>query len=683
MKVCPNCKTENPADSTQFCQKCGTQLSTKVADFESRQDDDLEFVVTETPGAQAPDLLGGGGDARTKEPTDGNDDLEITSEANLLEDTSTGEIDLGVEPEKDIKQPDISETTPEPPETQKGPKTKKEPEIKKDRETVTERLSDEEIAAVKKNLYGPDKKPKRKAAERGKTPEDKQKMNAASVRPIEDPAKTTTQIKKAQKVRGLAHFRGNSVKIVGNPFLHDGDEIIINNKPYLLRPQKIDKRIIFGAAAAFLVVILSIIAIQFTNNQSLSGEGEIVGMVLDEDGRPFLEQARVTIPYLNKITSSNAQGFFRFQKIPTGTYELIFELSDDNIYQGNATVTSNQLTLMAFNEFEPLFLQREPPASGSRRPQAKAEPPKTFQKDTKPSGIEKKSSSKYGKIKLKANVENARLIVDDKILGAGNNTYTKIKPGNRKIQVTKDGYKGYTELTNVRAGRTITITAELSPAAPASLTGKDYLSLGKDALTAKDYSGAINNLTKAVELSPNLAEAYESRGSAFIKTGETNKALSDYVKAGEIFRFKKKHDEAISAFSSALEISKDNNSALIGRGGARLDRGDYRSAIEDFNSALNNNRRQYSAQYGIAKCHFKMGNHKKAEKYFKAAFKLDTTDPQMYQYMMLNYLARDNIKKVREMYSEFKAVADPTQLAKFKSSSRYEPVLRLIKEENR
>ncbi|HDL03864.1 MAG TPA: PEGA domain-containing protein, partial [candidate division Zixibacteria bacterium] len=49
-------------------------------------------------------------------------------------------------------------------------------------------------------------------------------------------------------------------------------------------------------------------------------------------------------------------------------------------------------------------------------------------------------------MKLNANVDNARLSVDGKILGAGNNTYSKIKSGRHKITVDKTGYTTYTEI---------------------------------------------------------------------------------------------------------------------------------------------------------------------------------------------------------------------------------------------
>jgi len=710
LKICPNCRTENTADGAVFCLKCGKPLDEANADSKPDQVQDLEFTITETPGAQAPDILGS--ETSPKDSTGDEDELEIASSASLLEESSTGEIDLGVESESDTGLSDPSLIVPELPKTLKETITPKNAMPSEESKTPTEpkadtgKLSDEEVAAVKKNLYATEKKAPKLPGDKkdinhpigkGPYPDDKKPHSTApdskstTIRPIDDPAQKTSSIKKTQRVRGIALFRKNTIKVVGNPFLHEGDELVINKKPYLLRPWKADIKLIIGSMAAIFVVILIIIGIKFANQPAISGEGEIVGMILDENGRPYLEKSIVAIPLLNKSTSSNAQGFFRFQKIPTGTYELMFEKANGNIYEGNATVISNQLTLMAFGEQEPVMPQRKTVDNTSYTSDIRNETHKKTEKNVKAVTSEKKkksdsgkkSSNKYGKIKLKANVENARVSIDNKTLGAGNNTYSKIKPGTRTVKVSKDGYTAYKEVVKVKAGKTTTITANLAPAAPASLSAKDYLSLGKDALKENDYSKAINNLTMAVELSPNLAEAYEARATASLQTGEENKAVSDYIRAGEIYRFKKKYDESNNAFSLALELSEKNTNALIGRAGTYCANGKYRSAMKDYDAALKTNNKLFAAQYGMGICYFKLGENKKAEKYLKSAYKLDKSDPQLYQYLMLNYLARDNIKKVREVYSEFKTIADPAELAELKSSNRFQPVIRLIKEENR
>ena len=49
---------------------------------------------------------------------------------------------------------------------------------------------------------------------------------------------------------------------------------------------------------------------------------------------------------------------------------------------------------------------------------------------------------------------------------------------------------------------------------------------------------------------------------------------------------------------------------------------------------------------------------------------------------MLNYLAMDKIKNVKKTYAEFKEVAGSQELAEFKASSQFEPVIRLIDPED-
>ncbi len=51
--------------------------------------------------------------------------------------------------------------------------------------------------------------------------------------------------------------------------------------------------------------------------------------------------------------------------------------------------------------------------------------------------------------------------------------------------------------------------------------------------------------------------------------------------------------------------------------------------------------------------------------------------------MMLNYLALDDVKKLKKIYTDYKAVASPQELAELKSSSRFASIIRLIEQEER
>ena len=61
-----------------------------------------------------------------------------------------------------------------------------------------------------------------------------------------------------------------------------------------------------------------------------------------------------------------------------------------------------------------------------------------------------------------------------------------------------------------------------------------YVILGKTNLSKGDYSSAIANFSKALELNPNLGDAYYLRGTSKKRIGDMNGAIADYSKAIEI-----------------------------------------------------------------------------------------------------------------------------------------------------
>jgi tetratricopeptide (TPR) repeat protein len=689
LKICPNCKAENLFDGAQFCRECGAPLSDQKSEpkdtpKQQDQDDGMDFVVTEAGAPSVPDFLSVSD--KKKDPESPEDRIEIADNADLLT-ADTEPIASSVDA---AEFPESKEMVPD----QKGLSGSEEDDKTEEQEITSPDWGSErdtQKAAPKGDAMGP-KPPSR--SEPPKPPKKdgmtahqilsarNKKRDERAVRPIPDPAVEETSTQKTHKMRGIAHFRSNTIQLAGKPFLHDGDEVIVNSKHYLLRPKKINKNMLFGGVGAAVLIFLIVIISQFMT-PGVSGDGEIVGLILDNNGKPYLEGARVSLVGLDKSTTSNAQGFFTFELIPTGTYEVVYELGDRYIGYGNATVTAGQTTLLTFGN-----LQRRELAE-KKSPDA---PVKSDGRSGSTSGgkavspSKKTSSSGYGKLKLKANVDNARLTVDGKIVGAGNNTYSRIKSGKRTVKVSKAGYSDYSDVVDVSPNKTVTIKANLarsSGQAAADLSGDQWISLGYDAMSTKDFDTAIKDFSLAIEQSPGQAEAYLGRAEAYSAAGKTDRAVADYVRAGEISRIGGDRAGAIDAFSAALNDRPKNINALVGRAGALSDGGDYRAAVADYNGALEVDEEFYPALFGSGQCYFRMGDYKKSEKSFKKAYEQNRSDPYLYQYMMLNYLARDNIKKLRSTYAEFKVVADPVELAEFKSSSRFEPVLRLIKEEDR
>ncbi len=63
---------------------------------------------------------------------------------------------------------------------------------------------------------------------------------------------------------------------------------------------------------------------------------------------------------------------------------------------------------------------------------------------------------------------------------------------------------------------------------------KSYYDRGADHYFAKQYSEAIEDLTKAIEIDPDNYRVYDLRGSAYKSLKQFDRALSDYNRALEI-----------------------------------------------------------------------------------------------------------------------------------------------------
>ena len=67
-----------------------------------------------------------------------------------------------------------------------------------------------------------------------------------------------------------------------------------------------------------------------------------------------------------------------------------------------------------------------------------------------------------------------------------------------------------------------------------SQTSQTYIDSGHRKQSQGDYRGAINDYTKAIELKPNFATAYNNRGLAKILMGQKDSGCLDLSKAGEL-----------------------------------------------------------------------------------------------------------------------------------------------------
>jgi len=110
---------------------------------------------------------------------------------------------------------------------------------------------------------------------------------------------------------------------------------------------------------------------------------------------------------------------------------------------------------------------------------------------------------------------------------------------------------------------------------------------------------AIADLTKAIELDPQLDIAYYYLGLACKTKGDDDKAIANYTKAIEIdprydeaycergmsWYRKSDYDKAIADFTKAIEINPKNGNAYAGRSWVWGKKGDYDKANADWAKA--------------------------------------------------------------------------------------------------
>ena len=127
----------------------------------------------------------------------------------------------------------------------------------------------------------------------------------------------------------------------------------------------------------------------------------------------------------------------------------------------------------------------------------------------------------------------------------------------------------------------------------------DHYNQGLDYYYKGDHDRAISEFTKAIEINPRFAMAYNNRGREYLRKGEHDLAISDFTKAIEIkpndagaylnraaaYYKKGQHDLAISDFNKAIEINPNNARAYSDRGIAYYHKEEYDKAWEDVHKA--------------------------------------------------------------------------------------------------
>lgn len=178
------------------------------------------------------------------------------------------------------------------------------------------------------------------------------------------------------------------------------------------------------------------------------------------------------------------------------------------------------------------------------------------------------------------------------------------------------------------------------------------------------YGDAVASLTEAINLNPELAEAYFRRGICFYYMGEDNLAVLDFKHAGNIeyqdprpklwegFAFAKLGDyhEAIRAYGLALGESDRYVPAYVNRGLAYMMMGENDKALTDFNAALRLEPAEWTHYFKRGIAYERLGKRKEAADSFVTALRFFDKYPPAYRH------AADNLESLghRNIAAEYR-----------------------------
>ena len=165
-----------------------------------------------------------------------------------------------------------------------------------------------------------------------------------------------------------------------------------------------------------------------------------------------------------------------------------------------------------------------------------------------------------------------------------------------------------------------------------------------------NFQEADTLFSGAIRCDPERSEFYQNRGAARIEMGKTLDALSDFeaslshdpnnyrclLEAGRISIDLQEIDKAIEFFEKALEITKDNESAIVGlsyslslRGLKKTLEKNFDGAISDLKDALKLCPETWEILYNLGNAYLRSGNYQLAQQQYERALRLNDTNVQL------------------------------------------------------
>ena len=223
----------------------------------------------------------------------------------------------------------------------------------------------------------------------------------------------------------------------------------------------------------------------------------------------------------------------------------------------------------------------------------------------------------------------------------------KLAPNDEHIRsMHKILHEGLAASNGGKAALKTALKAAFKEESKPSLAAKDYYNDGITNLNERNYSKALENLSRAIKLDPKYIDAYGKRAMVYAQNEQYDKAILDYTKV--------------------IELDSENNSGYHERGMCYYILGQHKNALEDINKAVKLNpndeklrHMQLFLQKKLAETYYfdgitamKAGKYDKALENFNRAIELNPEYTDAYGKRAMVYAQNEQYDKAILDYTE-------------------------------
>ncbi len=691
MIICPNCGAENLFDGATQCKKCLSQLPA-TASGQTDQGDKPVFAATANnsnpnvdtqsqPAAKGPDFEiqevqfdSGPSDITLGQPEEHGLTPRTQPDEPAAPETIEKEMTLYRDDEVQVRM-EQTDQGPAITLTNRADFRETDSENIQQSETIIPALnekdllpinSEEQHTVTKKIMLHPnlDKtyataKSSTASAESPVAIKPKTDSGHPDIIPEIKPDKHTSEL--IDKISGeqfrpksVVFFKNNSIKLSGVR-LTKGEFININGKEFELREQTAAKWPLYAGIVAG-ALFLAMLVVYIMGGLSTS-TGQVVGVIKDPRSGQLLTGLTVTIKELNKSTQISPAGFFIFDNIPEGIYTIEAQPPGYPPISDRLTVIKNLTSTASFSLDLPAII---PPKENV---ETQAIPESDNQIDTK-----------TGVVKIAVSPRDARIFMDGKYIGQGNQNF-KAPTGSHRLVIKANGYDDRIEDIELGENSTknMNFTLNKKPIDPTQVK-KTSLQLAQDLESSGKFNEALQKYNEVLKKEPNNVDCLFGQARCYQAKGDNGQALSSYLQAARAAGDKGDIPTQLEALSGVLEINPNYLTALYSRGSIFLNQGNYQQAAQDFSKVIEIDSRHLNAHYKLADAFFKSKDYDAALQTYEKTSKLNFTDPKPIAYMAQTYLAMGDLKNVKKYYEKFEKSADAATRSRFNSDPEWQRV---------